>query len=212
MNDVLDQLATARIIPILTAEDADDAVRACKALRAGGLSVVEITFRTAAAAEGIRRASEIGGLLVGAGTVLSTEQLGAAVDAGARFAVAPGTHDEVVQAADRAGIPFVPGVATPSEIDHARALGCRVVKVFPAALVGGPAFVKSVAAVYQDVRFVPTGGVNPENLGSYLELPSVLACGGTWICEPSLLREGKFEEVERRARAAVEQAAVAAAA
>jgi len=206
VNDVLEQLGAARVVPVLTATDADVAERACHALLAGGLSVVEITFRTAAAAEAIRRAVAIDGLLVGAGTVLSTEQLADAIHAGARFAVAPGTNDEVVDAAGNATLPFVPGAATPSEIEHARALGCRVVKVFPASLVGGPAFLKAVAAVYPDVRFVPTGGVNPDNIGSYLELPSVLACAGTWICEAALLSEGRFDEVERRARAAVELA------
>ena len=116
--------------------------------------------------------------------------------AGARFAVAPGTNDEVVEAAQRAGVPFVPGVATPSEIEHARSLGCTVLKVFPASVLGGPAFVKAVAPVYPDVRFVPTGGISPENVASYLELPAVLACGGTWICERSVagraaLRRGR---------------------
>jgi 2-dehydro-3-deoxyphosphogluconate aldolase/(4S)-4-hydroxy-2-oxoglutarate aldolase len=211
VNDVLEQLGATRVVPVLTAADANEAERACHALVAGGLSVVEITFRTAAAAEAIRRVAGIDGLLIGAGTVLSTEQLAAAVDAGARFAVAPGTNDDVVEAARRVAVPFVPGAATPSEIEHARALGCRVVKVFPASLVGGPAFVKAVSAVYPDVRFVPTGGVNPENLGSYLELPSVLACGGTWICEQALLGEGRFDEIERRARAAVELAGAVAA-
>jgi len=211
MNSPLEQLGNARVVPVLTAESAEDAERACHALLAGGISVVEITFRTAAAAEAIRRAAGIDGLLVGAGTVISTEQLEAAVDAGAQFAVAPGTTDEVVEAAGRAGVPFVPGAATPSEIEHVRALGCRVVKIFPASIVGGAAFVKAVAAVYQDVRFVPTGGVSPDNLGSYLELPSVLACGGTWICEAALLREGRFDEIERRARAAVELAGALAA-
>jgi len=210
VDDVLEQLGAVRVVPVLTATDADEAEQACRALLAGGLAVVEITFRTAAAAEAIRRASAIDGLLVGAGTVLSTEQLGAAVDAGARFAVAPGTHDGVVEAAARAAIPFVPGAATPSEIEHARSLECRVVKIFPASLVGGPAFLKAVAAVYPDVRFVPTGGVGPDNLASYLELPSVLACAGTWICEAALLRESRFDEVERRARAAVELGRVAA--
>ena len=94
----------------------------------------------------------------------------------------------------------MPGAATPTEIDRARALGCHVVKIFPASTLGGPAFIKAVAAVFPDVEFVPTGGVNPENLGDYLALPSVLACGGTWICEPALLRDGRFDEVERRAR------------
>jgi 2-dehydro-3-deoxyphosphogluconate aldolase/(4S)-4-hydroxy-2-oxoglutarate aldolase len=150
--------------------------------------------------EAIRRASQLDGLIVGAGTVLSESQLAAAVDAGAQFAVAPSTNEAVVRAAQQSGIEVVPGAATPTEIDRARALGCHVVKIFPASTLGGPAFIKAVAAVFPDVEFVPTGGVNPENLGDYLALPSVLACGGTWICEPALLRDGRFDEVERRAR------------
>jgi 2-dehydro-3-deoxyphosphogluconate aldolase/(4S)-4-hydroxy-2-oxoglutarate aldolase len=203
MSDVLDRLAELRIVPVLTAADADQAERACEALLAGGLSAVEITFRTEAAAEAIARVAAIDGLLVGAGTVLSPEQLRLALEAGARFAVAPGTNEAVVASALGAGVPFIPGAATPTEIERARALGCHAVKIFPASILGGPAFLKAVAAVYPDVRFVPTGGVNPENLASYLELPSVLACGGTWICEQSLLREGRFDEVERRAREAL---------
>lgn len=212
MSAIVDRLAALRIVPVLTARDADEAEHACNALLAGGLSAVEITFRTDAAAEAIRRVAAIDGLLVGAGTVLSPEQLARALDAGARFAVAPGTNDTVVEAARSTGVPFVPGVATPSEIEHARALDCRVLKVFPASVVGGPAFLKAVAPVYPDVRFVPTGGVSPENLASYLELPSVLACGGTWICERRLLDEQRFDEIERRAREAVELAFVVVAA
>jgi 2-dehydro-3-deoxyphosphogluconate aldolase / (4S)-4-hydroxy-2-oxoglutarate aldolase len=191
-----------RVIPVLTAERADDAERACEAILAGGLTSVEITFRTEAAVEAIRRAVKIDGLLVGAGTVLTESQLNAAIDAGARFAVAPSTNESVVRAAQAAGIELVPGAATPTEIDRARALGCRVVKIFPASLLGGPAFVKAVSAIFPDVMFVPTGGVSPDNLGDYLALPSVLACGGTWICEPGLLRDRRFAEIEQRARAA----------
>ena len=127
-------------------------------LVAGGLTSVEITFRTDAAVEAIRRASRIEGLLVGAGTVLSVEQLDAALDAGAQFAVAPSTDPVVIEAAQRAGVLFIPGAATPTEIDRARSLGCDVVKIFPASLVGGPAFVKAVSPVFPDVKFVPTGG------------------------------------------------------
>lgn len=192
----------ARVVPVLTAESAEDAERACEAMLAGGLTSVEITFRTDAAVEAIRRASRLDGLRVGAGTVLSESQLDAAVEAGARFAVAPSTNDAVVHAAQRAGVTFIPGAATPTEVEHAHALGCGVVKIFPASLVGGPAFIKAVSAVFPDVRFVPTGGVNIDNLDDYLALPSVLACGGTWICEPSLMREGRFDEIERRAREA----------
>jgi 2-dehydro-3-deoxyphosphogluconate aldolase/(4S)-4-hydroxy-2-oxoglutarate aldolase len=208
MSDAVDRLAELRIVPVLTARDAEEAVRACQALLAGGLSAVEITFRTDAAADAIRQATKIDGLIVGAGTVLSPEQLGRAVDAGARFAVAPGTNADVIARAQRSGVPFVPGVGTPSEIEHARRLGCRVLKVFPASTLGGPAFLKAVAPVYPDVRFVPTGGINPENLRSYLELSAVLACGGTWICERALLDERRFDEIERRACEAVELASI----
>jgi len=180
----------SRVIPVLTARSAADAERACRALLAGGLTTVEITFRTDAAAAAIRRASAIDGLTVGAGTVLSVEQLHAAIDAGATFAFAPSTNAEVIEAAHEAGVTFIPGAATPTEIDRARSLGCTIVKIFPASVVGGPPFLRSVSAVFPDVRFIPTGGVTAENLADYLAVPSVLACGGTWICaEPELTEE-----------------------
>jgi 2-dehydro-3-deoxyphosphogluconate aldolase / (4S)-4-hydroxy-2-oxoglutarate aldolase len=184
-----------RVLPVLSTQSADDAERACEAILAGGLTSVEIVFRTDAAVEAIRRASRIEGLCVGAGTVLSVDQLDAALEAGARFAVAPSTDPVVIEAAQRAGVPFIPGAATPTEIDRARSLGCGVVKVFPASLVGGPAFIKAVSPVFPDVKFVPTGGITAENLGEYLELPSVLACGGTWIT-------AQLDGIEGRARAA----------
>ncbi|MGZ4333743.1 MAG: bifunctional 4-hydroxy-2-oxoglutarate aldolase/2-dehydro-3-deoxy-phosphogluconate aldolase [Gaiellaceae bacterium] len=212
MSDVVERLAVLRIVPVLTVADTDDAERTCRALLAGGLSTVEITFRSDLAAEAIRRVASIDGLLVGAGTVLTPGHVGLAVEAGARFAVAPGTNASVVEAARDVGLPFFPGVATPSEIERARALGCRVLKLFPASTVGGPAFLKAVASVYPDVRFIPTGGINPDNLCSYLALPRVLACGGTWICEHALLRERRFDEIERRAREALERCGQATAA
>ncbi|HKX48245.1 MAG TPA: bifunctional 4-hydroxy-2-oxoglutarate aldolase/2-dehydro-3-deoxy-phosphogluconate aldolase [Gaiellaceae bacterium] len=209
MSDVLDRLAGLGVVPVLTVEDADEAERACAALLEGGLTAVEITFRTDAAGEAIRRVAGVDELLVGAGTVLSRDQLERALDSGARFAVAPGTNPTVVDAAREKGILFTPGVATPSEVERARTLGCRTLKLFPASLLGGPAFVRAVAPVYPDVRFIPTGGVGPDNLASYLELPSVLACAGTWICERTLLRERRYDEIRRRAREALELAAVA---
>jgi 2-dehydro-3-deoxyphosphogluconate aldolase/(4S)-4-hydroxy-2-oxoglutarate aldolase len=188
----------SRVVPVLTVADADEAERACRALLAGGLTTVEITFRTDAAPEAIRRAARIEGLVVGAGTVLSVAQLGAAAAAGAQFAVAPGTNPEVVAAAQRAGLTFIPGAATPTEIDRARSLGCAIVKIFPASIVGGPAFIRAMSAVFPDVRFMPTGGVTAQNLGEYLALPSVAACGGTWICADPL----SIEERAREAAAA----------
>jgi 2-dehydro-3-deoxyphosphogluconate aldolase / (4S)-4-hydroxy-2-oxoglutarate aldolase len=171
----------ARVLPVLTVESADDAERRCRALLAEGYTTVEITFRTDAAAAAIRRVGEIDGLTVGAGTVLDVEQLDAAVAAGARFAVAPSTNPVVIDAARRAGIPFIPGAATPTEINRARSSGCTVIKIFPAAVLGGPAFIRAVSAVFPDVKFVPTGGINAENVDEYLALPSVLACGGSWL-------------------------------
>jgi 2-dehydro-3-deoxyphosphogluconate aldolase / (4S)-4-hydroxy-2-oxoglutarate aldolase len=174
-------MITGRVIPVLTAESADEAEQTCRALLADGLTTVEITFRTAAAADAIRRASAIEGLTVGAGTVLEEEQLEAAVEAGASFAVAPSTNPVVIDAARRAGIPFVPGAATPTEIERARSLGCDVIKIFPAAVLGGPAFIRAVSAVFPDVKFIPTGGITADTAADYLALPSVLACGGTWL-------------------------------
>jgi 2-dehydro-3-deoxyphosphogluconate aldolase/(4S)-4-hydroxy-2-oxoglutarate aldolase len=171
----------ARVIPVLTTPSADAAERACRALLAKGLTTVEITFRTEAAVDAIRRATAIDGLTVGAGTVLSVDQLHAAIDAGAAFGVAPSTSPEVIAAARDSGFTFVPGAATPTEIDRARSLGCDVIKIFPASALGGPSFIRSMSAVFPDVRFIPTGGVTAENVDDYLAVPSVLACGGTWL-------------------------------
>ena len=137
MSELTERLEQSRILPVLSVASADQAEQACRALVAGGISCVEITFRTDAAAEAIRRVSSIEGLLVGAGTVLSPEQASRAAEAGAAFAVAPGTNETVVAACVELGLPFFPGVATPSEIERARALGCRTLKVFPASTVGG---------------------------------------------------------------------------
>lgn len=200
-DEVVARLGAARVVPVAALDDGDQADRTARALARGGLGCIEVTFRTGAAAEAIRRAREIDGMLVGAGTVLSAEQAGAAATAGAHFAVAPGTNPEVVAACRDLGLPFFPGVATPSEIETARALGCRTLKLFPAAQVGGVAFVRAVAAVYPDVRFMPTGGVDAAGAADYLALPSVLAVGGSWLVKPDLLRAGRFDEVERLARA-----------
>jgi 2-dehydro-3-deoxyphosphogluconate aldolase/(4S)-4-hydroxy-2-oxoglutarate aldolase len=206
-SEVVALLRLARVLPVLSVEHADEAVAACSALLAGGIRCVEITFRTAVAAEAIERVSHIEGLLVGAGTVLSPTQAQAAFDAGARFAVAPGTNARVVAASRELGLEFFPGVASASEIDHAHELGCDVVKVFPASTVGGPAFLRAVAAVYPQARFIPTGGIDAASLPSYLAIPAVLACGGSWLCERALIRDRRFEEIERLARAALEAAA-----
>lgn len=187
-----------RVLPVVTADSAAEAEWVCRALLSGGLTSVEITFRTNVAAEAIRRASQIEGLEVGAGTVCSVAQLEAALEAGARFAVAPALNPDVVEAARRAGIPFVPGAATPTEVDRARSLGCEIIKIFPASLLGGPAFITAMSSVFPDLRFLPTGGINAENLRDYLRLPSVHACAGTWMTTD----HDRIEERARRAAAA----------
>jgi 2-dehydro-3-deoxyphosphogluconate aldolase/(4S)-4-hydroxy-2-oxoglutarate aldolase len=207
MSEVLERIRALGVVPVLTADDPDEAVNACRALLAGGISVVEVTFRTAAAVDAIRAAVELEGLVVGAGTVRSREQLLQAIEAGARFGVAPGLDPAVVEAAQQRSFDFVPGAATVTEVGRALALGCDTVKIFPASLVGGPAFLQAIAPVVPEARFIPTGGVNLHNLAAYLSVPSVLACGGTWICERTLLRERQWDEVERRAHEAVTRAA-----
>jgi 2-dehydro-3-deoxyphosphogluconate aldolase/(4S)-4-hydroxy-2-oxoglutarate aldolase len=204
--EVVEALERARVLAVMTCDDADQAEAASRALVAGGLRCVEIAFRTPAAGEALRRVSRLDGVLAGAGTILEPDQARAAAAAGARFAVAPGTNPGVVEACAAAGLPFFPGVATPSEIETARALGCRVLKVFPAATLGGAAFLRAVSAPYRDVRFLPTGGVGAANLREFLSVPSVLACGGSWMVAPELLRQGRFDEVERLAREAVAEA------
>jgi 2-dehydro-3-deoxyphosphogluconate aldolase/(4S)-4-hydroxy-2-oxoglutarate aldolase len=201
--EIVERLGATRVIPVASLDDGDQAEATAQALVRAGLSCIEVTFRTAAAAEAIRRARGVEGLLVGAGTVLSPEQAHEAAEAGAHFALAPGFNEEVVRACQELGIPFFPGVATAGEIERARALGLRTLKVFPAATVGGPAFLRAVSAPYPDVRFIPTGGIAAEDLADYLAVPSVLAVGGSWLVKEGLLRDGRYDEVERLAREAV---------
>lgn len=199
----MEALERARIVPILSVATVEQAERACAALVAGGISCVEITLRTDAAIEAIRRASEIAGLLIGAGTVLSPQQASKAAEAGARFTVAPGMNAAVVAACAELDLPHFPGVATPSEIEHARGIGCRTLKVFPISLLGGTEFIRAVSATYRDIRFLPTGGIGPADAIAYLALPAVVACGGSWLCTRELLDEGRYDEIERLAREAV---------
>jgi 2-dehydro-3-deoxyphosphogluconate aldolase/(4S)-4-hydroxy-2-oxoglutarate aldolase len=201
---LLATLARARVVPVVALDDASVVPDLCAALLAGGISTVEITFRTAAAAGALERAAEVDGMVVGAGTVLTVEQARAAAAAGAAFAVAPGTDDDVVLACRELGLPFFPGIATPSELGHALRLGCTTVKVFPAATLGGPAFLRAVSATFPQARFVPTGGIDADSLGSYLAVPAVIACGGSWISDPQSIRERDFAGIERRARAVTE--------
>jgi 2-dehydro-3-deoxyphosphogluconate aldolase/(4S)-4-hydroxy-2-oxoglutarate aldolase len=203
-RDVLDKLRACRVVPVATLEDPEEAVRVANALVGAGLPCIEVTFRHPAAATALRRAREVDGLLVGAGTVRTPAEARAAAEAGAHFAVAPGTNEDVLAACRELRLPFFPGVATPTEIERAVALGCSAVKVFPAAQCGGVGFLRAVSAVYPDVGFMPTGGISGENLVEYLAVPSVIACGGSWIVKPELVRDGRYDEIARLARDAVE--------
>ncbi len=200
---VVDRLRACRVVPVATLDEPAAAAGVAAALLAGGISCIEITFRRPGAAEAVRAARATGDMLVGAGTVLSLEQADAAVQAGADFAVAPGTNEVVVQRCLELGLPFFPGVATPTEIERARGLGLRILKVFPAAQIGGPSFLRAVSATYPDVGFLPTGGVTSENVGDYLAVPSVVACGGSWLVAPELVRERRFGEITALASAAI---------
>jgi 2-dehydro-3-deoxyphosphogluconate aldolase/(4S)-4-hydroxy-2-oxoglutarate aldolase len=200
---VVDRLAASRVVPVATITRPTDAEAVGRALIAGGITTLEVAFRTPEAAAAIRAARRVEGLTVGAGTVLTPELVDVAVEAGAQFAVAPGLNERVVAAAAARRLPFFPGVATPTEIERARELGLRVLKVFPVAQLGGVAFLKAVGATYPDVRFLPTGGVGPADVAAYLSLPAVVACGGSWLTARELLEAGRWQEVERLAREAV---------
>jgi|GEM_PF-50860 len=193
------------VVPVVTVERLEQALPLADALIAGGLPIVEITFRTTAAAEVIDcLVRERPQLVVGAGTVLSIENLRAAKKSGARFAVAPGLNSEVVVEAQKIGLPMIPGVATASEIERGLSLGCRVLKLFPAALLGGPSLVGVLSGPFghTGVKFMPSGGVSPESLSAYLALPIVAAVGGTWIASKDAMAAGDWPAIRARAREA----------
>lgn len=200
----LARLGDLGIVPVVEVPSVERAVPLGDALVAAGLPCAEITFRTAAAADAIRALRDAcPDLLVGAGTILTTEQADAAIAAGASFLVAPGFNPRVVDHARARDVPMVPGVCTPSEIEGALAIDVEVMKFFPAEVAGGVAFLKAVAPVYPTVRFVPTGGIGPSNLADYLALPQVLACGGSWMVKKDLIAAGDFAAIGRLAAEAV---------
>jgi 2-dehydro-3-deoxyphosphogluconate aldolase / (4S)-4-hydroxy-2-oxoglutarate aldolase len=196
-------IEAGRLLPVVVLTDADDAAPLGDALLDGGLRCVEVTFRTDAAAAAIQIMAKQPEMLVGAGTVLTPEQVDQAVDAGARFVVTPGFGPAVVRRCQELGVPVFPGVASATEIMMALDAGVPTVKFFPAEQLGGVAMVKALAAPFRSVRFIPTGGVTTANLASYLAHPSVLAVGGTWMVAPDLLAARQWDEVRSRTRAAV---------
>jgi 2-dehydro-3-deoxyphosphogluconate aldolase/(4S)-4-hydroxy-2-oxoglutarate aldolase len=204
---VFELIAKHGVVPVIAIETVDAAIPLVDALLEGGLPLVEITFRTAVAAEVIEKICwQRPGMLVGAGTVVTPDSFKAAKASGARFGVAPGLNPDVVKAAKRAKMPFVPGVCTPSDIERAVALGCRTLKFFPAEASGGVEMLKALAAPYAHlgVRFVPTGGVNMNNLAAYLAIDTVAAVGGTWIATKEDLAAANWAEIRDRCKKAVD--------
>ena len=197
-------LEKSPVVPVVVIDDASKAAPLATALVAGGLPVIEVTMRTAAAADAIAAiAAEVPEAFVGAGTVLSGEQARTIVSAGAKFIVSPGLHDDVVAAANEMSIPVVPGVATATEAQHAWNLGLRVLKFFPAGQAGGIAMIKALAAVFRDVEFMPTGGVSAKNLREYLQVPAIVACGGSWLTPADAIESGDYGRITELAAEAV---------
>ncbi len=206
---VLERIARNRIIPVVILEEQQSAELLAETLLRSGLDIIEVTFRTAAAAPAIRAITKrFPEMLVGAGTLLSPEQLHMAVEAGAGLAVAPGLNEHVVEAAWDAGVEMIPGVMTPSEVENAMLLGCRTLKFFPAEQAGGVAMLKALEGPYgaTGVRFIPTGGINADNMLSYLERPSVVAVGGSWMVDKKLIAAQDWHRIEQLTCAALQKA------
>ena len=204
MNDVLKKISEVGILPVVVLDDAKDAKDLAKALIEGGLPCAEVTFRTAAAEESIRVISEAyPEMLVGAGTVLSVDQVKKAVAAGAKFIVSPGFDEEVVKYCIEKNVPVTPGTSTPSDVQKCYKLGLDVVKFFPAEAAGGLKMIKSIAAPYTQMKFIPTGGINANNMKDYLEYNRILAIGGSWMVKGDFIKNGEFEKIEALTKEAV---------
>ncbi|HSD69758.1 MAG TPA: bifunctional 4-hydroxy-2-oxoglutarate aldolase/2-dehydro-3-deoxy-phosphogluconate aldolase, partial [Woeseiaceae bacterium] len=194
----------APVVPLVQADKPDVAVRITRALVSGGLSVIEVILRTDAALKCLEAvAGACPDAIVGAGTVLSETQARSVVDAGAKFIVSPGLDDDVVAVAKAQGLPVFPGIATATEAQRAWNLGLRQVKFFPASLAGGPAMLTALASVFKGMQFMPTGGISARNLAEYVALPSVIACGGSWLTPADAIASGNFERISALAREAI---------
>ena len=194
--DVLSRLAAAGVVPVVVLDKAEDAVPTARAMVAGGIDVMEITFRTAAAADSIRAvAAEVPEMLVGAGTVLNLEQCKLAVECGAKFIVSPGYDEETVAWCVENGVAVTPGCVTPTEIMAALRHGLKVVKFFPANVYGGLNAIKALAGPFVGLKFIPTGGVNQQNLGEFVSNPSIHAVGGSWVCPKADIAAHNFDKI-----------------
>ena len=196
MHEVLEKINEIGIVPVVVIDDVKDAAPLGKALMDGGLPCAEVTFRTEAAEESIRIMSEqFPDMLVGAGTVLTTEQVDRAVAAGAKFIVSPGLNPRIVKYCVEKGILITPGCCNPSDIEQALENGLEVVKFFPAEQAGGLNMIKALAAPYVGLKFMPTGGINPKNVRDYLAYNRIIACGGSWMVKSDLVKNGEFDKI-----------------
>ena len=204
MNEVLEKLGQYGIVPVVVLNDSKDAAPLADALCEGGLACAEVTFRTEAAADAIRiMTKKHPEMMVGAGTVLTIKQVDEAIAAGARFIVSPGLNPAIVKYCIEKNIPITPGVATPSEMEQAIELGLNLVKFFPAEPSGGLAMINAVAAPYTMLKFMPTGGINPNNVRDYLNNDKIFACGGSWMVKGNLINDGDFDKIKELTREAV---------
>lgn len=202
LNEILE---SAPVVPLVQADDIKTAMAISDALLAGGLRVLEVVLRTDTAFDCLEAVTKkYPNLPVGAGTVLSAAQAEKAIAKGAKFIVSPGLNEGVVSTAKGHGLPVLPGVATATELQQAWNMNLRTVKFFPAGLAGGPKMIKALSSAFRDMRFMPTGGVNAANLSEYLSVPSVLACGGSWLTPKDAIAEGEFSELTELAREALQ--------
>ena len=198
MNEVLMKIGQMGIVPVVVLNDVKNAVPLAQSLINGGLPCADVTFRTEAAQQSIAEISKhFPQMFVGAGTVLTTEQVDRAVDAGAKFIVSPGFNPKVVEYCIKKGYPVTPGIMTPTELEMALEFGLDVVKFFPAENAGGLKMIKAMAAPYTKMKFMPTGGINPQNVREYLQCDKILACGGSWMVKGDLINSGNFAEIEK---------------
>ena len=205
MNDTLKQIGSTGIVPVVVLNKVADAEPLAEALIKGGLPCAEVTFRTDAAEESIRAiAKKLPDMFVGAGTVLTTEQVDRAIGAGAKFIVSPGLNPKVVEYCIKKGYPITPGIMTPTELEVALGFGLDVVKFFPAENAGGLKMIKAMSAPYTMMKFMPTGGINATNVRDYLACDKILACGGSWMVKGDLINAGNFAEIEKLTREAAE--------
>ncbi|MBQ7152736.1 MAG: bifunctional 4-hydroxy-2-oxoglutarate aldolase/2-dehydro-3-deoxy-phosphogluconate aldolase [Clostridia bacterium] len=205
MDNIISELSLIGIVPVIKIDNADDALPLAEALIKGGLPCAEVTFRTDTAHDAIAAMTkQYPDLLVGAGTVLTTEQVDSAIEAGAKFIVSPGLNPKVVSYCQEKGIPVVPGINNPTGIEQALELGLDVVKFFPSEQSGGINMIKAMSAPYPKVRFMPTGGIGPANLLSYLSNKKIIACGGSWMVKPEVIAAHAFDVIEQSVREAVD--------